>query len=238
MTTKKAVNEARIAANKYAAWLKGVRTLIGHIFARMDGVAAEAAYAAGTSYQDYAAKLAASEPVGAALHQRKADAVSYAENRAFRQVEEAMVELEAAGWDLNVLAPYPDSRRVSREKYLSMRDRHNYFAMLTEADPTAGNTHRVGAPNIRRRNERGELRFIQKAKDSAAFQYDKFICKMVAKIGSGAINAKIEGNHIWGNSVLTVWMADHSIQRWHTKQIWNVSCLGKDFPQWPSRLQK
>lgn len=237
MTTKKAANAARIEANKRTAWDKGLSILTGHIFSRRDRAAADAAYAAGTSYADYAAQLASAEPVGAALHGRKVDAVASAERFARDKIEKTLAELEKAGWDLNALAPYPDPRKHGRETYLKMRDRRNYFAMLTEQDPEHRNFRTTG-PDIRVRSDRNEQRFVDTAKEGAAFQYDKFICKMVGKIGEGAVTASLEGNHVWGNSVLTVTMQDGTTQRWHTQQIWNVSCLGKEFPQWPSRLQK
>ena len=237
MTTKKAANAARIEANKLEAWFKQVRIATGHIFSRIDMEAAKAAYVAGTAHEAYAAALASAEPVGRALHPRKADAIKAAEDRARVNIEKNIAKLAAAGWDLQVLAPYPDSRKHGREEYIKMRDAHNYYSMLTEQDPAHRNFQMHG-PNIRIRSEKNEQRHVNMMKEGAAFQYDKFICKMTAKIGEGATGAEIEGNHIWGNSILTVAMVDGSTQRWHTQHLWNVSCLGKDFPQWPSRLMK
>lgn len=237
MTTKKAANAARIEANKREAWFKQVRIATGHIFSRMDRAAADAAYEAGTSHEVYAAALASAEPVGKALHPRKVDAIESAAQFATKRLQNAFAKLAAHGWDLEQLAPYPNSLKESRENYIAKRDLHNFYAMITEQDPAHRN-YQVRGPNIRRRSETAEARFINTAKEGAVFQYDKFICKMVAKIGEGAVSATIEGNHVWGNSVLTVEMADGTTQRWHTQQIWNTSCLGKVFPQWPSRLQK
>lgn len=235
--TKAAAKAADVEQNRRAAWNKGLSIATGHIFGRRDRHAADAAFAAGRTYDDYAAELASAEPVGKALHPRKVDAIESATKFATDRITKALEKLAAAGWDLNVLAPYPDSRRESRESYIAKRDLHNFYSMLTEQDPAHRN-YQMHGPNIRRRSETGEARLINMAKQGAAFQYDKFICKMVGKIGEGATEATIEGNHVWGNSILTVTMANGTAQRWHTQQIWNVSCLGKDFPQWPSRLMK
>lgn len=237
MTTKKAEAAARIAANKQAAWFKGLSILTGHIFSRLDRPAAQAAYDAGRSYDDYAAELAAKEPVGRALHPRKADAIQCAADEAVKRLAKIYKDMEAAGWDLEVAAPYPNSLTVGRDRYKQMVAKRNLFSMVTE-DANPRSFRNRGEPDMRRASDKGSARFIDSAKQDAAFQYDKFICKMVAKIGAGAKDAAIEGNHIWGNSILTVSMEDGSAQRWHTQQIWNVSCLGTVFPQWPSRLQK
>ena len=79
-------------------------------------------------------------------------------------------------------------------------------------------------------------KFIVDAQNEAARQYDLFVAKLVLKIGK-AESATLEGNHVWDHSTLTVVKAGNT-ERWNTKQIWNVSKLGKDFPQWPTRKLK
>ncbi len=235
--TKKAERAAAIEANKRAAWNKGLSILTGHIFARRDHAAASAAYEAGTSYADYAAALAAKEPVGDALHPRKADAIECAAQEAQARIDRMLAKLEADGWDLDITAPYPNSLRDGRETYLAKQAKRNAFSSITKEDPARRNNSMRG-PHFRVRSEEGIARYIDNAKQDAAFQYDAFICKMAAKIGEGAHAASIEGNHIWGNSILTVEMLDGTDQIWHTQQIWNTSKLGKTFPQWPSRRAK
>lgn len=234
--TKKAEKAAQVAANKKAAWIKGLRILTGHIFARIPGI--DAAYEAGRSYEDFAAEVASKEPVGAALNPRKADAIECAAQEAQKRINRIYADLMAHDWDIRACAPYPDSLRVSREKYLSMRDKHNLYSALTQSDKSRAPAIRRNDPDYRTGSPSGAERYINNAKQDAAFQYDAFICKMVLKIGEGAHAASIEGNHIWGNSILTVEMLDGTDQIWHTQQIWNTSSLGKVFPQWPSRLQK
>lgn len=233
--TKKAEKAAQVAANKKAAWVKGLRILTGHIFARIPGI--DAAYDAGRSYEDFAAEVASKEPVGAALHPRKVDAIECAAQEAQARIGKMLAKLEADGWDINITAPYPNSLRESRESYLIKQARHHAFSNITKEDPARRNISMHG-PHYRVRSEEGIARYINNAKQDAAFQYDAFICKMTLKIGEGAISAELAGNHIWGNSLLRVKMADGSEQDWHTQQIWNTSSLGKVFPQWPSRLQK
>ncbi len=64
-----------------------------------------------------------------------------------------------------------------------------------------------------------------------------FICKLVAKVGE-VTEASIAGNHIWGESYLTVTTIAGAKQTWKTQQIVNVSVLGNYFNQWPTRLMK
>ena len=77
--------------------------------------------------------------------------------------------------------------------------------------------------------------FIDMEKRLAADQYDLFVMKMVRKIGP-CKRATIKGNHIWGESFLTVSFADKADEIWKTQQIINTSKHGKRYPQWPSRI--
>jgi hypothetical protein len=83
------------------------------------------------------------------------------------------------------------------------------------------------------RDEKKVEAFISEAGERASAQYTAFIQKLEGKIGEH-VSASIEGEHIWGSSLLTVTKATH-VEKWRTQQIVNVSVLGKVFNQWPSR---
>lgn len=79
--------------------------------------------------------------------------------------------------------------------------------------------------------------FVIDACEAASMQYTAFIAKLENKIGAHT-TATLEGSHVWGYSILTVTLADGSIQCWKTQQIVNTSVLGTLFNQWPSRKVK
>lgn len=160
-----------------------------------------------------------------------------AEKRARGTLARVHADLHAAGWDLKAAFPYPDSFRMSRNAYLLAQARYNTAMSLTSKQPAQRVTYMTKDPDLRIKDEAKEAHFISEARDFAAGQYDAFVAKLVNKIGVHA-TATLEGNHVWGESFLTVTFADKEPEVWKTQQIWNVSKLGKDFPQWPSRKVK
>lgn len=232
--TKKAAKAAEVLANQKLAYAKKVRALTGHVLNRLPADALLVAFDAGISADEYAAQIASHEPVGRALHPQKADAVQSAAADAAVTIGKVRAELEAAGWDIEVAAPYPSSLRESRETYKKKAARRSLFSTLTR--PVG--TPRHGQPKIVEMSEQGAIRFINAAEEMAAAQYDQFICKMVSKVGPDVADATIVGDHIWAHSVLTVTLLDGTVQRWQTQQIWNYSVHGLRFPQWPSRIVK
>lgn len=241
--TKKAERAARIAADKRAKWLKKVRTLTGHlIYERMDVLAADVAYYMDATADTYAAELASREPVGKSVHPLKVQAVERAEAEAVKEIEAVRAKMAAGGWDLNVVAPYPESN-MNRDEYQKRVSRHHKFARLTKT--AAGHEYRGHRQtDVREMSKEGCEREITKWRESAAFQYDAFICKLVRKIGPCA-SATLTGSHVWSHSILTVTKLmdvgdNHTTvtEHWKTQQIENRSVLGLYFPQWPTRLVK
>lgn len=165
-------------------------------------------------------------PVAIAVLPLREDAIKSANKYAKDMVALVRRELKAAGNDLNVAAPYRGG--------LSELRRYNLFSGLTKwrkGSISAGEPCLVDVkPELVRR-------FLKQAEERAANQYDTFVKKLVDKIGP-AKSAKLEGNHIWGYSYLTVTKSKGTSEIWHTKQITNVSKLGLYFPQWPSRKVK
>lgn len=232
--TKKAAKAAQVEANKLAAFAKKVRSLVGHVPVTELNVGV--AYHAGLTAEDYAAQIASREPVGKAVHPLKVQAVEQAEKDCRETLEKIRAKLEAHGWDLNAVAPYPESWNMSREAYQRARSLYSHYANVTRSVESSRAFR--AKTNIVEMDEKLCERRVQQWREGAAFNYDAFICKLVAKIGPDATDAKLEGSHVWGFSILTVTKECGRLEHWKTQQITNCSVLGLYFPQWPTRLMK
>jgi hypothetical protein len=178
-------------------------------------------------------------PVGVAVQPLRAVAMDNAEERARAVIAATAKDLAEANGDVQVTAPYPyNSHMMARHDAEVARARHSRFMALTSEDPSKPSRHGMRDPIWRVMDEARGEKFVTEARDFAAGQYDAFVAKLNNKIGPHA-TAVLEGNHVWGESFLTVtFAADRMPETWKTQQIWNVSKLGKDFPQWPSRKLK
>jgi hypothetical protein len=136
--------------------------------------------------------------IEAAVNPMKAEAMNRAEKEARAIIARVAADLEKAGNDLQICAPYPEFADMSAEK--------------------------------------GE-KFVQEARENAAFQYEAYVAKLNKKIGP-AKSASLTGNHVWGYSFLTVVTESGETQIWKTQMIVNVSKLGKLFNQFPTRKVK
>lgn len=177
--------------------------------------------------------------IGAAVHPLRAVAMDSAEERARKTIARVAEELTAAGGDSNAAAPYPwGYLKMSQRDADRARAKVTLFSRLTKADPAKPSRHGMHDPHWVVMDEAKFQDFVNEARDVAAAQYDAFVAKLVNKVGQHEA-AVLEGNHVWGESFLTVTFAgDKPKETWKTQQIWNVSKLGKDFPQWPSRKLK
>ena len=172
-------------------------------------------------------------PIAAAVQPLKTDAQRWAATVAREEIARMTAQLEAAGWDLNKVAPYPRAANVSREEYRTKKARYDRFSSVTRSLQPS---HRLGEPVIVRLDENLVARFVQNHVDAVGAGYDAFVAKLEAKVGehTGAI---LTGNHVWGWSFLSV-ETPAGAQVWKTRQITNTSKLGLRFPQWPSRRVK
>lgn len=238
--TKKAEKAAEVAANKRNAYVGKVRRLIFHvayIFDRQTEISAEisAAFESKIPAETCAANIASREPVGKAVHPLKEKAVAAARVHAEKKIEHVRKELESAGWDREKVAPYPSSH-MERGEY--KRREAKYYRVHTLTRSTGNGYRRPGEPDPCEMDPECCARFIARNEESAAFQFDQFIVKLVGKIGESA-DANLQDVYgVWGLSILTVTKPDGSIQKWKTQEITNVSKLGLYFPQWPTRLMK
>lgn len=230
--TKKAQREAEVIENRKVAYVKKVHGLLGHVAKRLSNVATIAAFDAGTSAEDYATEIAAKEPVGACIMPMKVNALELTEQRTRARIAALLTKLEENGGDMKIAFPfnysdYSDAGKEARALNEQVRRFTKDTEEVLSVDKYRTNNYRRVA------NEEGIEHFVQNMRDLSANQYDAFICKMVGKVGE-VDTASIEGNHVWGNSVLTV-AKGATTEVWHTQMIMNFSKYGLAFNQFPSR---
>lgn len=117
-------------------------------------------------------------PVAVAVEPVRQHAMESAAKWAQSYIDRAVVQLEEAGWDLNVAAPAPRGT-MRRNEYIAAaakRDVFNRFTTWTKSSRCPSE------PNIVRYDEEGAKRFIDSAEQDASYAYDAFIAKLVAKI--------------------------------------------------------
>lgn len=168
--------------------------------------------------------------IEAAIAPIKADAVLLAAKNANATIKSIIAKLDEHAWDVN--AAYPVPRDCWHADYKSSR------VLLARARTITTHTSGIQRPNgpcFRLRSAANEALFVKSAEEMAAVNYDRFVEKLVQKIGAGVVSATIEGNHVWGHSILTVTKEDGSVERWKTQTILNFSVHGTPFNQWPSR---
>jgi hypothetical protein len=173
-------------------------------------------------------------PIVKAVFPAKKDAQDRAERWGKERIAKVLAELAANGWDLNKAAPNPSSFKDSRNEYKAKRAKREHFASLIVYQEKV----RYDRDELLvARSEAQEARFIETVREMAGQQYESFIFKMVAKIGE-VETAALEGNHVWGESYLTVTKAGGVSEVWKTQQIVNHSIYGTPYNQWPSRKLK
>lgn len=131
--------------------------------------------------------------------------------------------------------PYPQSFKMGRNEWFAAKAQYDIESRLIEKDGDARVA--MGEVQLWKMSAKGIERFIKLAMEDAAARYDAFVAKLVAKVGP-VETAVLQGNHVWGHSVLIVTDADGNTTKWKTQQIVNVSKLGLLFHQWPSRKMK
>lgn len=177
-------------------------------------------------------KQAQRSPIRQAVEPLIADAQKWAEQITREHIAKAEQQLAAADWDLEKVAPYPSSRN-SRADFMAGERRYRFFRAFTTSRKSSRSMH---DPNFCDPNPTAIEKIVKEAREDAAAKYEAFIAKLEQKVGAHT-SAKLEGNHVWGWSFLTV-QTPTGVQIWKTQQITNVSVLGLYFPQWPSRKVK
>lgn len=178
--------------------------------------------------------MVTASPIAAAIEPLRALSVNNAECKARSIIADAHKELAAGGYDLKVVAPRPSRKLMATEEYEQMTAKRVLFASLTDRASSSDADSEVCV-----QSDSAEARFIEQAKASASFEFDKYVIKMVEKVGdvtSAELDSRFS-NNLWSYSILNVVTVGGEQQQWKTQQIVNVSKLGKMFNQWPTRQQ-
>jgi hypothetical protein len=158
--------------------------------------------------------------------------------RATEFINSKLEILKKADYDLNKIAPYPNSRTMGTSEYKSAKAKRGLYTSITKPKDTHKPVlYKSVAVDIVEINHSRVERYIEEAVKEAEASYHGFMEKMIQKIGKPVINAKMTGN-IWTNAILTVTTDDGEEQVWNTKMILNFSKYQAMFNQFPSRRKK
>lgn len=175
-------------------------------------------------------------PIETAVMPLKVDAIERAEKFARSNINRLAEQLQAAGFDLNIVAPRPSANMGRSEYHLKMAVRRSYEQFTRPVSSVSRWNDKVHIVLV---DPAAVERVVQACKDNAAVQYDAFVAKLVKKIG-GVQLAALEGSHVWSYSILTVVKDSppHDVERWQTTMILNRSVKGLLFNQFPTRKLK
>ena len=174
-------------------------------------------------------------PIATAIAPLRDAAIDDANTEFDIQVIKGIAKLEAAGWDLEIAAPYP-SVWAAREDYKRMRAARGFLSSITRS---LACVRRIDEPHMVALDEARIERVRGQVKAEAAASFEAYAAKLEKKVGP-VVAAELMGDSagLWSYSVLTVTLADGTEQRWKTQRILNCSGLGTLFHQWPTRLIK
>lgn len=175
-------------------------------------------------------------PIAQAVEPLRQDATASATEYAHKLASTMVANIERAGWDINVAYPHPRGTlgRAEYKRAAMLRRLAQRFTTTDEVKHPV--CRRLSDPHYVVLNQAGIDRYVEEARQDASAQYDLFIAKLEEKVGEHSA-ATLNGNHVWGHSILTV-TTPAGVQRWKTQQIINTSSLGTVFNQWPTRLVK
>lgn len=175
-------------------------------------------------------------PIEQAVLPLMEQAMDKAEQWARSKIEAIGQDLVANNNDLNIIAPYPSSRTIhDRKEYELAMSKYRMYRYVCKG--RAG-SRRMNDPEFADLCQEKIDRFVAESREMASLSYEGFIAKLIAKVGKTPLSAELDGNHVWGSSILYIKHFDGSEEKWKTKCILNVSKLGKLFNQWPTRKIK
>lgn len=179
-------------------------------------------------------KKASSAPLIKIFESHMNEYIAMAEKRAKDFVNDRLEVLKKHGWDLDKVAPYPNSRTMGQSEYKTAQAKRDLYRSITKSTVSVA---RAGDPDIREPNKVMIDRYIEMNKKGAEDAYRDFMEKMIQKIGKPVVDATMTGS-IWTNAVLHVTTDDGEEQSWKTQMILNFSKYQKMFNQFPSRRIK
>lgn len=183
-------------------------------------------------------------PIQVAVAPLKDKAQDYAEKKAAEFYGAVVRRVSDAQWDLYKVAPRP-RHNMSRVDYKMAAARYQIYSSFFDFDEKTTEAANVAAGLSRWYRDafrfvtikpEARERFIKEERANAGFSFDKYVAKLIKKVGD-VDEAAIDSGAVWHGSTLTVRKGD-KVEQWYTQQIINVSVLGKVFNQWPTRKLK
>lgn len=169
-------------------------------------------------------------PIALAVEPRREAAIDRALESAREYVRFVEARLIECGMDIDVAFPSPSNNAGRREYLAARRRRDNVWQLVSSV---TNGSRRFSDPNPVVMNADKISEFFNRVVFDAAAQFDEYVAKLESKVGA-ADQAEIDTAPLWNGSILTVNIAGE-VQKWKTKMILNVSCLGTLFNQWPTR---
>lgn len=153
--------------------------------------------------------------VRVAVEELRAETIAAAKDQARFEIDKVLETLSKNDWNGNRIDSWTYLRQICRMATRQCQKRFGRY---------------------RQRDESCEAHFIEQCVANVNRNFDKYVDKLVSKIGPGVLSAKLEeGTSLWKYSILIVEMQDGQILRYKTQRIWNVSKLGLIFAQFPTR---
>jgi len=182
---------------------------------------------------DTTTNLTSTEIIKAAVEPMRSAAVEFAVQCAEATVEK-LIASSPVGVDFNELFPRPNSH-MNRRDYISRREERGFASRFLDREHST----KLHAPEpITGVNEQGVARYLDEVRVAANADFDAYVAKLSKKVGD-IVSATVYGRALWNGSTLTVKRANAagglSSEQWVTRQIVNVSSLGRLFNQWPTR---
>jgi hypothetical protein len=177
------------------------------------------------------AKKADSSSLMKIFESHKKEYLEAARTRATSFIKDKLDVMKKHGWDIDKVAPAPNSRTMGVSEYKSAQAKRDLYRSLTKSSNTM---LARGEPDIRRPNQAMIDRYVEMNVRGAEDAYNDFMEKMIQKIGRPVVDAVMTGS-IWTNATLKVTTDDGQNQVWNTKMILNFSKYQKMFNQFPSR---
>jgi hypothetical protein len=187
------------------------------------------------AFKKMAAEFAA-HPVALAILPLMLKAQDEREREERDDIAKLKAELEANDMDANKVAPYPKHGAYDSAHYLA-KGKYDFCHRVAKTDY---DRKWVKGSCFVKLDEEMIARYIERARDEAGFEFELFVYKLCAKVGSvqtAELDTEYDTSHgyaLWIRSKLTVTKAEGA-EVWNTKRILNRSKYGRPFYQYPTR---
>lgn len=229
------------ARNAYTVVELGVKAEKARLAEKRHNVAAKAALRAKLDLQEgvelqgvdvgqYGVILQGLEPVRLAVFERSVAAQE-------ADVQQTLVALQLVQMNRESYNPYPRNS-VSEAAHAEYKAKNALLHRYFRSDGGYGKLVALRADVkhvIETYAAKSALAYIQGYAVKLALKSGEAIANEPAMKGLSVASASVDSDNLWRDSVATLTMSDGKLQVWHTQMIWNTSCLGNSFNQWPTR---